>query len=114
MPDSPWWNAGLTVVERRTHRGGTPDSPWWNAGLTVVERRTHRGGMPDSPWREGSGGLLLAACVDARDVVGVLLRDDAPLDLHRRRHLTPGLGEVHRQDAELADLLGPRHRLVRV
>ena len=66
----------------------------------------------DSPGA-GSGGLF-AARVDARDVRRVLLRDDRSLDLHRRGHLAARLGEVDREDAELADLLGPRHREVRV
>jgi len=57
-------------------------------------------------------GLLFAdwAAVEVVDVGGEVLENDRALDLHRRREVAVGLGEVVVQDLELADRLRAGHR----
>ena len=75
-----------------------------------------RGGLRGELSASGRGTELgaRAFCVERLDVVGELLGHHLALDLQRRRQLAGVLGEVDRQDAELADRLGLRHRLVGV
>src|SRR6478609_418405 len=49
MPGPPCPGARLSMAKRRTHRGGMPDSPRWDARLTVA-RIPAAQGRPKVAW----------------------------------------------------------------
>ena len=78
---------GLLADPARAAAMGAAGRAWMRAEWGWAARAARLSALLDGDRsRAGSGGLF-AARVDARDVVGVLLDDDRPLDLHRRRHL---------------------------
>ena len=115
---------GLLADPERARRMGAAGREWmlrdWAMPALVQRLRGLLSGslaapaVPGSRPRRAPSGRLVDPGVERGDVVGVLARHDRPPHLQRGGQLPALLGEVAGQDVELADLLGPRHRPVRL
>ena len=100
--------------DRRPTRRPRPRRRGWARRAGDGSSTTGSGAPRRSGSRELLDRLVARLRVERLDVAGELLGDHLALDLQRRRQLAGVLGEVDRQDAELADRLGLGHRLVGV